>query len=642
MWFTMRFLGVLFAIILFICAKLPELDNLQAKDKIEEILQSHVEHKKISEKVLLRAFHNFLEELDPQKNYFTKQDIALWLDPNEAEMAHYLIAYEQTDFSPFALMHEKMMEAVKRRKEWEKIDLFVEDPSFEEEKSKKEEEWAENGSQLVERWKKRRQAEWHALQKLEPAFQEKALYRLGKQREKFHREILEENSATREKWRLAKIVKAFAGALDGHTSYFTPGEAAQFLISVQQRLFGIGAQLRDDMDGFTVVKVVEGGPASVEGRLRKNDKLVAVNGEPIIGMEISDAIELIRGEEGSAVILTVVRKSRGEEGVQEQLIDVSVPRGEVILKETRYESCVYPCGDGVVAHLRLHSFYQDPQSSSSDDLAKALKQIQREYKVRGVILDLRYNSGGMLTQAIAVTGLFIKKGIVASIKDDQGRVQHLRDLDSHMLWGGPLIVLVNRASASASEIVAQALQDYGRAVLVGDDRTFGKGSFQTFSLHTGLGKKVNPQGEYKVTRGKYYTVSGRTPQLEGVISDVAIPGVLTGMDVGEKFGKYPLESDRLKENFHDDLADVPYLQRDRVKTLYKFDLQPRLTRYTDHIQTLKNNAQERIAASRNYQSFLQEVQEKEGKGGKRRRFGQNDLQLEETMNVMKELILLVE
>lgn len=127
---------------------------------------------------------------------------------------------------------------------------------------------------------------------------------------------------------------------------------------------------------------------------------------------------------------------------------------------------------------------------------------------------------------------------------------------------------------------------------------------------------MNPQGEYKVTRGKYYTVSGRTPQLEGVISDVAIPGVLTGMDVGEKFGKYPLESDRLKENFHDDLADVPYLQRDRVKTLYKFDLQPRLTRYTDHIQTLKNNAQERIAASRNYQSFLQEVQEKEGKGGR--------------------------
>ena len=159
----------------------------------------------------------------------------------------------------------------------------------------------------------------------------------------------------------------------------------------------------------------------------------------------------------------------------------------------------------------------------------------------------------MLSQAVGVTGLFITKGVVVGIKDHTGSIQYLRDLDGKMLWDGPLIVLVNKASASASEIVAQTLQDYGRAIVVGDKNTYGKGSFQTFTLNTSKEGSVNPEGEYKVTRGRYYTVSGKTPQLKGVEADIIVPGPLSEMELGEAFAKYPLENDSIKANYDDDL-----------------------------------------------------------------------------------------
>ena len=205
-----------------------------------------------------------------------------------------------------------------------------------------------------------------------------------------------------------------------------------------------------------------------------------------------------------------------------------------------------------------------------------------------MILDLRYNSGGILSQAVSVAGLFITKGVVVSIKDETGHIQHLRDLDGTTIWDGPLIVLINRASASASEIVAQTLQDYGRALIVGDDHSFGKGSFQTFTLNTtAKNETVNPQGEYKVTRGRYYTVSGKTPQLQVCFPTLLCPGPFSESDIGEKFSKYPLDNDSISPNFDDNLDDIPYLQRDKIKMLYKFNLQPRLHIYDKYIEKLK-------------------------------------------------------
>ena len=257
----------------------------------------------------------------------------------------------------------------------------------------------------------------------------------------------------------------------------------------------------------------------------------------------------------------------------------------------------------------------------------------------------------MLSQAVAVTGLFITKGIIVSIKDENGIIQHLRHLDEDVAWNGPLVVLVNRGSASASEIVAGTLQDYGRSITVGDDHTYGKGSFQTFTLNPSKNDQINPQGEYKITRGRYYTVAGRTPQLTGVYSDIYVPGPLIESEVGEKFTKYPLENDSIKPAFDDDLDDVPTNQRDNIRLLYRFNLQQKLTTYEKYLPLLIANSAERIKNNKVYQDFLKELKKKDNETDKdvepdeeavlESTIGKADLQLVEAYNITKDLLYLM-
>lgn len=413
------------------------------------------------------------------------------------------------------------------------------------------------------------------------------------------------------------------------------------MIQVQQRLFGIGAQLRDDLDGLSVIRIIENSPASQSNKLKINDKIIAVDFEPVIGMEITEAVELIRGEKGTPVRLTLLRESGEGENRQNEKIEIELIRNEVVLEETRLETAFEPYGDGVIAHLKLFSFYQDPKSSSTSDIRKAIEQIKKDHLLKGVVLDLRSNAGGLLTQAVTVTGLFINKGIVVSIKDNTGKVQHLREVDGKPVWEGPLFVLVNRASASAAEIVAQTLQDYGRAFVIGDDHTFGKGSFQTFTLDPITNPKINPQGEYKVTRGRYYTVSGRSPQLIGVQSDILIPGILSQLDIGEKFAKFPLENDQIEPHFEDDLSDLSPFHRIQLGPMYKYNLQTQLTVYQPYGEILKSNSKARIDSNKNYQNFLKEIEKKNYDSEMIELFGQTDLQLVEAFNVMKDLIFLM-
>ncbi|MBM3192406.1 MAG: carboxy terminal-processing peptidase, partial [Chlamydiae bacterium] len=292
------------------------------------------------------------------------------------------------------------------------------------------------------------------------------------------------------------------------------------------------------------------------------------------------------------------------------------------------------------AHIRLFFFYQDPKTSSALDIKNAIAAIKKEHQLLGVILDLRNNPGGLLPQAVNVTGLFIHKGIVASIKDFTGKVQHLRNFEEELSWEGPLIVLTNRASASAAEIVAQALQDYGRCILVGDDHTYGKGSYQSFTLESANMQKVNPQGEYKVTRGIYYTVSGKSPQLHGAIPDIIVPGVLSHLEIGESFAKYPLEGDNIKENFEDDLSDIHPLHRGKIKRLYKTSAQKVSDFYKPYLPILQQNSERRVTLNQNYQNLLKELQKTDPSYETMESFGQNDLQLEETFNIMKDLIFM--
>lgn len=620
-------------------AKPPDLSPKEVKTKVEEILKAHVCHKELSSELILRTFKNFLEELDPTKTYFLKEEVAEWETPSEELIQRGLLSFKSGNFSVFEELYTTFLATIDRRAKIEgeiagqKLEKGVRNKEF------KDLDWANSYEELFTRNLRIKSLQVEAGEKLREEGQAKLLQRLNKRRLHREKEMMGSNEEERFQLALSYLLKALTSALDSHTNYFTPKEANQFMIQVQQRLFGIGAQLRDDLDGLSVVRILENSPASQSNKLKINDKIIGVNHEPIVGMDISEAVELIRGEKGTRVILSVLRELNEAEA---EMIDVELMRNEVVLEETRLETKLEPYGDGVIAVLKLFSFYQDPNSSSSSDILKALKEIKGENKLKGVILDLRSNAGGLLTQAVKVTGLFIKKGIVVSIKDHQGKIQHLREIDGNPAWEGPLFVLVNQASASAAEIVAQTLQDYGRALVVGDEHTFGKGSFQTFTLDPLQHPKVNPRGEYKVTRGKYYTVSGKSPQLHGVLADIVIPGILSELDIGEKFSKFPLENDAIDPHFDDDLSDVSPFHRFQLGQMYKYNLQPKLTSYQPFIFTLKKNSKTRIENNENYQGFLKELKSKNFDSSSIELSLQSDLQLCETLSTLKDLIYLMD
>lgn len=632
---------------LFSCAieaKLPDLTPQDVTTKAKEIMKAHASQKKLTPTLAKRILNNYLENLDPNKTYFIESDIHEWTHPSDELLSQLIEDYNNSNFHIFETIHASLVKAIERRRALEsKID-YENLPKHVRVEEFKDIPWAQSEDELIERLRRIRSLQIETAAKLSDNMKENALQRITKRQSKYEEEVLAPNAQEKQRLILSNVLKATASALDAHTAYFTPGEATQFMINVQQRLFGIGAQLRDDINGFTVIKIVEGGPAANSKELKVKDRIVAVNGEPVVGMDITDAVDLIRGEEHTPVVLTVMRETPSPSGEKvEEKLDITILRGEVVLKETRFKTSYEPYGEGVIGYLKLYSFYQDRDSSSATDLEQEINKLKKDHNLYGLILDLRYNSGGLLSQAVAVTGLFITKGIVVSIKDENGKIQHLRDLDGTMAWDGPLIVLVNRMSASASEIVAQTLQDYGRALIVGDDHTYGKGSYQTFTLTTSENEQVNPQGEYKVTRGRYYTVSGKTPQLTGVLSDVVIPGPLSESEIGEQYIKYPLENDHIKSNFDDDLSDVPFLQRDKIRKLYKFGLQEKLDTYHPYLERLKSNAKERLSANLNYQNMLKEIKKKDESDSEQMEdFGQNDLQLEEAYEIMKDLLIMMQ
>ncbi len=635
-------------LLLFLCfshlsfAKPPTLTPKDTRNKIDEILKAHVCHQQLTPDLISRSLQNFLEELDPGKTYFVESDISAWLTPNDELLAFATEGIKKESFTTFEEIHAAMVAAIEQRNEIEKLIQDAPLPSNVQPMEFKDIKWAKSKEELADRLLRIKSLQLQTAQKIDPETQEQFLQRIAKRRLNREAELITASAEERKQLVLSYVLKATSSALDSQTIYFTPAEASQFMIQVQQRLFGIGAQLRDDLSGFSVVRLVDGGPASLGNKLKAGDRIVAVDHEPVVGMDIVEAVELIRGPQGSNVILTVLRETKDADISKEDKLDIEIVRGEVVLKETRLESYYEPYGDGIIAILHLFSFYQDSKSSSASDLAAALKALKKDHNVKGVILDLRNNAGGLLPQAVAVTGLFISKGVVVSVKDNTGHIQHLRNIDGKKVWDGPLMVLTNRTSASAAEIVAQTLQDYGRAFVIGDPQTFGKGTFQTFTLEAANFGKVNPKGEYKVTRGRYYTVSGKSPQLVGVKADIVVPGIFSEMEIGEKFSKYPVETDQITPSFQDDLSDVPAIHRYQINRMYKEQMQPIMTSYQPFLEKLKKNSELRISQNKNYQNFIKKLGKKDEFADSFDFFGQNDLQLTETLNIMKDFILFID
>jgi carboxyl-terminal processing protease len=622
-------------------AKPPSLTPQDTKNKIQEILKSHVSYQKLSEEIIQRAFIHYLEEIDPSKTYFLESEVAAWINPSEDLLKQTLQNVQKADFSNFLTLHNSIEKAIIRRHLIETELSTMQMPTGVSLSEFKDLTWTTTEEELKNRIVRIKALQLETAEKLSLSDQEQFAQKLKKRRINREEELLGKSSSEKTQTALSYTLKSISSSLDSQTAYFTPAEATQFMIQVQQKLYGIGAQLKDDLNGLTIVRLLEGGPAGADNKLRVGDKIIAVDQEPIVGMEISDAVELIRGQQGTPVHLTVLRNGNETVTKEEEKLEIEIIRGEVVLKESRMETSKHPFGDGYIGILRLFSFYQDSTSSSAKDLTIAIEEFKKEGKLKGVILDLRNNAGGVLTQAVAVTGLFIDKGVVVSVKDNTNSIQKLRNLEEKKAWDGPLLVLTNRGSASASEIVAQTLQEYGRAFVVGDAETFGKGTFQTFTLESSNYGKVNPKGEFKVTRGRYYTVSGKSPQLVGVLADIPVPGGLSQLEFGEKHAKFPVSTDEISSSIEDDFSDLSPLYRLQLQNLYASGKQGLISTYTPYLEILKTNSKERIDSDKGYQNFLKELEKKDEKKDYSELFGQTDLQLKECIHIMSDLIFLL-
>ncbi len=620
--------------------KYPDLQPRDVPQKVREILEGHASYKTISPELAKRILESYLNELDPSKMYFVEEEIEDYLHPDSALVEQVIDGFRTARFGPFEDIYHRMEQAIERRAQLEKVIDQLPLPAGQKGDQFKDLPWAKTSEELQDRLLKLRGAQFDTAKRWvtdEPP--EQVMARISKRRGSREAQFTDLSSKDGSAFMLSNLLKAFARSLDSHTSYFTPGEAQQFLIQVQQRLYGIGAQLRDDMDGLTIVKLIEGGPGERGGRLKAKDKIIAVDGEPVVGMDITDAVELIRGPAESKVYLTVLRQVGDENESRTEKLEIPVIRDEVVLKDQRFDAKEFPFGCGVLGYVHLHAFYQDSNTSSADDLYEAITKMKADRPLLGVLLDLRRNGGGLLPQAVEVAGLFIDKGIVCSIKHSTGEVQHLRDFGGECIWRGPLVVLIDRGSASAAEIVAQSLQDWGRALVVGDDHSFGKGTFQTFTLDAGAGKGVNPQGEYKVTRGRYYTVSGRSPQLTGVESDIDIPGPLSEMEIGEKFEKFPLGNDTIAPNFVDTLSDLKMVERVAVGKAYRAQLQKKSVDLVPLIPQLQENSKVRQENNVAYKNFLKTLNKDQEELPDESQ-STEDHQLQEALNVLRDLVLM--
>ncbi len=336
-----------------------------------------------------------------------------------------------------------------------------------------------------------------------------------------------------------QFAQAFAQSLDPHSTYLSHDDLQDFQIQMRLSLEGIGATL-SSQDGFTVVEsIIPGGGADKSGKLRPKDKIIAVKQEgetpvSVIDMELREVVKMIRGPKGTKVTLTVLRQAETND-----TFELTIVRDKIDVKDSaasiRYEERKVDDKSLKIGIIDLPSFYGGfgEGRSSYVDVKKLLEEAKKE-KVDGIVLDLSRNGGGLLDNAVKISGLFIKEGGVVATRDTRGEIDILKDEDSDVVYTGPLAVLISRVSASASEILAGTLQAYRRAVIVGGDHTFGKGSVQNVI------NLPNDMGAMKITMGMFFVADGTSTQDKGVAADVRIPSVLSRNDVGEKYLDYSL------------------------------------------------------------------------------------------------------
>ena len=545
----------------------PSFENSN-KDKllieiVKYVLEKyHYNSIEINDEFSEKMFDAYIELLDSQKKYFLASDYKEF-KKYRLKLDNQLIDY---DLSFFNLTHERLMLRISEVENFypsllndsfdfsvnEEINLDFDNLSF-----------PKNNIERKDRWRKQFKYTALDIYDIKVSDQKLNLENVENYIEKSKKEILEEsidlvnknmsnmfdlmNDLQRKDW-FSRYLNSFVVQLDPHTYYFKPEDKTRFDMTISGKFNGIGARLSKQEGGIKIVDIILGGPLWKDKKIEIGDEIIKVgqkNKKPVdvIGMRLEDAIKLIKGPKDTEVSLTVRKNINGEIKV------IPVIRDEIKLEETYAKSTLIKKNNKIYGLITLPKFYVDFENyqkrNCATDVKNEILKLKKE-GIEGLVLDLRNNGGGSLQTVVDMTGLFIEQGPVVQVKSFGDRKQVVYDKDPSISWEGPMVVLVNQMSASASEILAAALQDYNRAVIVGSTQSFGKGTVQNvIDLNRFLSNSQFDLGALKITTDKFYRINGGSVQVEGVKSDITIPNRFSFISIGENDEKNPLKWDQI-------------------------------------------------------------------------------------------------
>jgi len=542
----------------------PDKDKLLIQIITFLIEQGHFDPIAIDDAFSVELFSDFIEVMDPVKRYFYESDYH--------DFEKYKLTIDDqlkiTDITFFNVVHERFMKRIEESKSIYKDILSTPfDYSIDEnfDTDYENSDFAKSKKEMKERWRK--QLKFSTLSNYDDIFDEEKkvkekdpLY-LMKSNEQIEKEAREAtlrsiniyfedyiDEERREDW-FALYVNTIVEEFDPHTYYLAPKGKDDFDTRMSGKLEGIGARLQKRMDYIKIVGLISGGPAWRSKELEVEDIILKVKQEDeefavdIVGMRINDAIKYIKGPKGTEVTLTVKK-------VDGTLKDITITRDVVEVFDTYAKSSIVEKEGKKFGVINLPAFYVDFNDYKNINAAKDVKSEIERLKaegMEGLVLDLRNNGGGSLPTVVDMAGLFIKDGPIVQVRSTGEPKEVLKDSDKSIVWDGPLVILVNEISASASEIMAAAMQDYKRAIIIGSKQTYGKGTVQNvIDLNNMLRNNTSGDlGALALTRQKYYRINGGSVQLEGVKSDINVPGRFSFIDVGEKDKKNPLPYDEI-------------------------------------------------------------------------------------------------
>jgi carboxyl-terminal processing protease len=556
----------LFSFLVFCSSKRQGGESELLEGVIEQLNIHHYQPVKLNDELSANIFDNFLDKLDNERRFFTQQDMRK-LEKYRTQLDDQIKrgSYEFMD-TAWSLFSRRMNQA-----ETLYTTLLQKPFSFSNTETwnydNEHPKYAKDDKEFQENWRKA--LKYNILERSyrKSEQQKEALLRKDTTvkglpadsiESRARAEVLKTNNdwfkrlrRMNRKDKISFYINSITEIYDPHTNFFPPADKQNFDIGMSGKLEGIGATLVERDGYIKVERIVPGSASYRQGELKASDLILKVGqaaGDPVdvVGMDIDDAIQLIRGKKGTEVRLTV-KKPDGSIKI------IPIVRDVVIIEEGFAKSAVTEFGGRTFGVINLPSFYADFNErggrSSAEDVRRELFKL-RDAGVKGIVLDLRNNGGGSLRDAVEMAGLFFKAGPVVQVRNRQGDVEVLSDYDEQVVWDGPLVILTNAFSASASEILAAAMQDYRRAIIVGSKSTFGKGTVQTF-FNLGAGNVFDTRqnagmGSVKVTIQKFYRINGGTTQLVGVTPDVVIPDAYDFMEMGEKEQKYAMQFDKIK------------------------------------------------------------------------------------------------